>query len=720
MSPGQPQPSGQPHATSQPLDHGAEMANELQLLRTEMENMRLARENDSSELRRLWDINQSNEQALKRAELAYKEEVRRRQALETKAVHASQRTQPAAPSGLASSRHAPPALGEPGPSNWQGMHRPAGPFPTQTTVSNPQRPAPTTHPHFQPAPTTHPHFQPPQWTLPATAPGNPNTELLTELARLQTLFAANQHAVNEQLLNRLQATQNTARLPALKASDIGLFEPVSQPDPATAILFIDNINDAVKQYGAERVLLVLKRCCNNAVVLSWLTSLDEADRNELLVSIPAWERLLRRDFMPKRSTLEHNARSETFKWSQSRTPSQYVSDTIKLLRIAGIVDPDSVVYEVHRGFDRCPELQIPLIQAVKEPGNDISHYRGEVLKYQDMAKLQYKFNTRSRAADSSMAPVYYTSSISSQQSTPHRCKSRCSDGFFGTRRMNDNSKRLSTPKPSECRYCGEEFLSRSRLHTHLRATSHHQRLPSPHRPSPTIPGEQYHHAFFASQTATGTGVEKEGIKMGYEGVTLKERGYPRSRPASDSDRDDAGLTSAFTAELPTVPSPHCSSVTLAEPETSTTVPSPHCSSVTLAEPETYTTVPSPHCSSVTLAETETPTTVPSPQCSSVTLAETKTSTTRTSVPLPRQLPVRFSAIPPATSAAPRLPAPPPATRRLAALELRFASLLMGRAMIRRRITRQLIHWQVRPERLKRRHGMLGIRMFRFCGIQVSS
>jgi hypothetical protein len=253
--------------------------------------------------------------------------------------------------------------------------------------------------------------------------------------------------------------------------------------------------------------------------------------------------------------------------------------------------------------------------------------------------------------------------------------------------MNDNSKRLSTPKPSECRYCGEEFPSRSRLHTHLRATSHHQRLPSPHRPSPTIPGEQYHHAFFASQTATGTGVEKEGIKMGYEGVTLKERGYPRSRSASDSDRDDAGLTSAFTAELPTVPSPLCPSVTLAEPETSTTVPSPHCSSVTLAETETSTTVSSPHCSSVTLAETE-------------------TSTTRTSAPLP----LRFSAIPPATSAA----------HRWAALELRFASLLMGRAMIRRRITRQLIHWQVRPGRLKRRHGMLGIRMFRFCGIQVSS
>jgi hypothetical protein len=637
MSPGQPQPSGQPHVASEPHDHGTEMANQLQLLRTEMENMRLARENDSSELRRLWDINQSNEQALKQAEAAYKDELLRRQAIE--AAH---------------NACCPPA---------------------------PQR--------LRPDPT-----------------------LLTEMARLQFAFASNQHAVNEQILNSLAAANQAFKL---KAADIGLFEPAGMPDAVAAILFIDNINDAVKQYGAERVLLVLKRCCNNAVVLSWLTGLDEADRNELLVSIPAWERLLRRDFMPKRSTLEHNARSETFKWSQSRTPSQYVSDKIKLLRIAGIVDPDSVVYEVHRGFDRCPELQIPLIQAVKETGNDISHYRGGVLKYQDMAKLQYEFRVtslsacsyhdaarsrttappqtdvvseegNSRLSDNTRAVkkildgarLLYEHCVTSK-STPHRCN--CSNGFFGTRRMNDNSKRLSTPKPSECRYCGEEFPSRSRLHTHLRTTSHHQRLPP--RPSPIIPGasEQDQRAFFGLQTT----VDKAGFKTGYEGATLKERGYPLSRPASDSDRDDAGLTSAFTAELPTVPSPLCSSVSLAETETSTTVPSPHCSSVTLAE-------------------TEASTTVPSPQCSSVTLAETETSTTRTSVPLP----LRFSAIPPATSAA----------HRWAALELRFASLLMGRAMIHRRITRQLIRWQVRPGRLKRRHGMLGIRMFRFCGIQV--
>jgi hypothetical protein len=290
----------------QPPEHNAEIANELQFLRAEVENMRLARDNGSSELRRLWNLNQSDEQALQRSELAYKDEVRRRQVLESESAQASQRAEPS-PSGLAGSHHAPPGPNEAGPSNWQSTHRQHGLFSIPTAVSNPPA-AP------RPAPTTHPHFQSAQWTLPATAPGNPNTELLTELARLQTLFAANQHAVNEQVLNRL--TQHNGRqLPALKASDIRLFEPAAQPDAAAAILFIDNFNDAVKQYGEERVLLVMKRCCNNAVALSWLTSLSEDNRNGLIVSIAEWERLLGRDFMPKLADLEARARDETFKWS---------------------------------------------------------------------------------------------------------------------------------------------------------------------------------------------------------------------------------------------------------------------------------------------------------------------------------------------------------------------------------------------------------------------
>jgi hypothetical protein len=60
----------QPHSNSQAPDPNAQMANNLQRLRAEMETMRLAHENDNTELYRLWDVNQANEQALKRAELA--------------------------------------------------------------------------------------------------------------------------------------------------------------------------------------------------------------------------------------------------------------------------------------------------------------------------------------------------------------------------------------------------------------------------------------------------------------------------------------------------------------------------------------------------------------------------------------------------------------------------------------------------------------------------
>jgi hypothetical protein len=79
--------------------------------------------------------------------------------------------------------------------------------------------------------------------------------------------------------------------------------------------------------------------------------------------------------MPKLADLEAKAKEEVFKWSQNRTPAQYVSDKIKLLRIAGITNPDAVVYELHKGFSRCPEIQIPLTQAVRETGNDLARYR---------------------------------------------------------------------------------------------------------------------------------------------------------------------------------------------------------------------------------------------------------------------------------------------------------------------------------------------------------
>jgi hypothetical protein len=402
--------------------------------------------------------------------------------------------------------------------------------------------------------------------------------LITETARLLMMFAASQKSTNELLLLR---TAVGADVP-LKPRDIGLFEPTRMPDSLAAIHFIDDFNTAAIYYGEEATRKVLRRCCANTVARSWIAGLDDGDRLALQVSTQDWERLIRRDFLPSKGIREDQARAEKFKWTQNRTPAEYVTSKLTLLRIAGITDHDRVIWEIHDGLKSCPEIQIPLEHFVKDSGNSISEYRRQVLKYQDMAKLQYKFNTRSRAADSSMAPVYYTSSTSSQRSTPHRSKSRCSDVFFDTGRKNDYSKhsRPPTPKPSECRHCREAFPSRSRLHVHLRTTGHHQRKSNRHQPpqyevivsanTKTV-RERFaeQHAFFgitmqpmATGTPTTTPLGPDEVDIptppsvdrfnntGYEGVTIKERGYPLS-PVSEG----SSLRFSFTNERPAFPFP---------------------------------------------------------------------------------------------------------------------------------------------------------------------
>jgi hypothetical protein len=223
-----------------------------------------------------------------------------------------------------------------------------------------------------------------------------------------------------------------------------------------------------------------------------------------------------------------------------------------LLRIAGITDHDRVVREIHRGFKACPEIQIPLQKYVKNSGNRISEYRCKVQTYQDDTRLLYERSPRFKSYQHGHA-----------------------DGFFGNRRMNDHSKPPPTPKPSECRYCGAEFPSRSRLHTHLRTTGHHQ------RESNCRQLDQFQHAFFgitiqpmateapaasaiplrpeeAASSQDSSPIDEAGnpelfsIKTGYKGVTVKERGYPRS-PVSDC----ASLSSSFTTEQPAFPFSLC-------------------------------------------------------------------------------------------------------------------------------------------------------------------
>jgi hypothetical protein len=101
--------------------------------------------------------------------------------------------------------------------------------------------------------------------------------------------------------------------------------------------------------------------------------------------------------MPRPAQLYATARGEMFKWTQGRSPSEYVAHKIRLLKAAGITGDDQVVQEIHDGFARCPEIQIPLEAYVLDAGNDVSDYRRAVQRYQESTKMQYEYNRRPKA-----------------------------------------------------------------------------------------------------------------------------------------------------------------------------------------------------------------------------------------------------------------------------------------------------------------------------------
>jgi hypothetical protein len=378
-----------------------------------------------------------------------------------------------------------------------------------------------------------------------------NDDIFTELARVQNLLATSERTLQEGL-HRIAVDAERDQI-RLKPEEVGLFEPTSMPDTLAAMNFIDNFTNMAAWYGEECTSRVLRRCCTNKIARTWLSSLSDDDR-AALQSTQGWERLIRRDFMPRRGILACQARAETFKWTQGRTPSVYATFKMKLLRNAGITDPDVVVREIHNGFAQCPELQLHLEHMFREEGgNRLSEYRRAVQRFEDGARLLYEHHISSK-------------------STSHRCK--FSNGFFGTKRTNTWAKhsRPTAPKPSECRHCREAFPSRSRLHTHLRATGHHQRKSNRYQPAqyeiiqstttktvrerfPEATTHIKQPAFFGITTlpmATGesattpldskeaTGRDCIDDNTGYEGVTFKERGYP---PLLS---DCASLKSSFT------------------------------------------------------------------------------------------------------------------------------------------------------------------------------
>jgi hypothetical protein len=221
------------------------------------------------------------------------------------------------------------------------------------------------------------------------------TNLIEELSRFQLNFARNQMDMDERILQRITTDgQNSG---SLKAADIGFFEPKAMPDSDAAITFIDNFNDAAIHFGADRTLAVLRKCCKNTMARSWVQGLNDADRTAIRHSLWHWERVVRRDFMPRPAQLYALARNEVFKWTQNRSPSEYITHKIRLLRIAGVTNEDHVVQELHDGFLRCPEMHIPMEAYVLEAGNDVAEYRRAAQRYQESAKLQFEYNNKTNA-----------------------------------------------------------------------------------------------------------------------------------------------------------------------------------------------------------------------------------------------------------------------------------------------------------------------------------
>ena len=125
------------------------------------------------------------------------------------------------------------------------------------------------------------------------------------------------------------------------------------------------------------------------MAISWRSSLSDEDRDELRLSVRGWKRLLKRDFFPRPGVLIIKANREVFSWKQGRTPLDYVTEKLRLLRLAGVKDENQLVEEVHQGFAEAPDLFGRLENCISADSNTVSKYRGDVARHQDAAKASH-------------------------------------------------------------------------------------------------------------------------------------------------------------------------------------------------------------------------------------------------------------------------------------------------------------------------------------------
>jgi len=206
-----------------------------------------------------------------------------------------------------------------------------------------------------------------------------------QMANLATILVQNQNAGGNGTRGVAAGPTDVNHGPTLKPTDVATFEPRSQSDADAASYFIDSIRDAVAHYGEPRTRAVLRRCCKGSVAEDWIAGVSDHDRALLRMNCSNWAVILERDFMPYLASRLSAARAETFRWNQSRTPTEYVAKKLRLLRMANVVRDEEVAEELHRGFAATPNLHLHLDKYVSEVGNSVFEYRQAVVRLQDSA-----------------------------------------------------------------------------------------------------------------------------------------------------------------------------------------------------------------------------------------------------------------------------------------------------------------------------------------------
>ena len=175
----------------------------------------------------------------------------------------------------------------------------------------------------------------------------------------------------------------------LKPDMVCYFEPKNMEDYRSACNFVDAIDTCVTFEGDAATAAVLQRCLKGECAVNWRSSLSDQDKYEMRIGTEAWKRCIIRDFYPRQGILLIKANREVFRWNQNRTPLEYVTEKLRLLRLAGIRDENQLVEEVHNGFAETPELFSSLENCIQETGNSVSKYRNDVSRHQEAAKATY-------------------------------------------------------------------------------------------------------------------------------------------------------------------------------------------------------------------------------------------------------------------------------------------------------------------------------------------